>query len=223
MSHLVSAPSVEVAGNLLKKFNFEVLPEEKLPAGTDHRLKADERCIAVIVECATNVAEVAKLRPEVGFWQMKLANGLATAPQIATFLQKIVNTFAMTPQYRGNEGKITTTLASPAEFGLRPMVVDISKAALEASRFLFSYYRITPKRNTVETEEMTRLRVATLAESNLGFARAMRVLPIVIEMQRGMAAGKLSEMDIKRRFRQIGVLLEYLPNYEDRREESKIL
>ena len=229
MARLVSAASLFTARELRSVFDFTVRPVEDLPARQAAVPAADDRCVAILIDEATQVADVSRLRPELRYWQGRLFDGTAerSAPQLGMFIQKALDSFSRIPQFRAEEHRITTTLASPPEFEMRPKVMELSKAALEASRFLFHYYRIAPKKvrviETPDDDYLNRVSVARIVEVSLGLFRAQKAVPLLAETKALFGRGALTLEDIKRRFRALGILLESLPNYENREEEVKLL
>ena len=222
MSHLISAPALDAAGNILKKYDITVRPPEELPSGRVDKLEANERCAAILIDYATNVFEVSKLRPELRYWQERLFAGTATAPQLGGYLQRLIDAFGKVPKRGAQEAPVMITIASPAEFRARPEVLELSKAATEAARFLYHYYRVTPK-SGMPDEALDRVRVAKIAESSLGLSRALRMLPVIVSIKENLRAGKATVDDVKRALRKTGILFEFLPGFECRDEEQKIL
>ena len=222
MAHLISAAALEAAGNLRKRFDLTVKSQDELSSGRVPSIQNDERCLAIVIDYATNVFEVAKLRPELRYWQERLHAGTATAPKIAGYLQRMIEAFDKIPQFAPQEGRVTTTLMSPAEFKARPEICELTKASLEAARFVFHYYHVRAK-NGATDEELNRVRVAKLVETSMGLSRAMRAYGLAQRAKEKLALGRSTLDDVKAQFRELGVILEYLPNYENREEECKLL
>lgn len=222
MSKRTSAAAVHAAKILMEHFNFSARPPEEVKSGRVDGILADIRCIAIVVDYATSAFEVANLRPELRYWQERLTERTATPSQLAAFLQKSIEAFDRLPKNGPCEPEVTVTLSTPREFRSAPTTVELSKAAREASRYLFNYYAIVPKRREPD-EKLDRVRLATLAESALGIARASRAYPLMVDTKNAMRLGKLTEKEIRSKFRTLGILLEYLPNYENREEEVKLL
>ena len=222
MAHRVSAAALHSAVTLKKSFSFMVRPPEELPSGRVAGLDDSEKCIAIIVDYATNIFELAVLRPELRYWQERLFAGTATAPQIGNFCQKVLDAYAKIPQARHGDKMTVTAFETPPQFMSRPVAVELSKAALEAARFLFHYYAVTPKRGEADPD-VDRLRVAKIVESCIEISRAIKALPSVEAAQARLRSGQITVEEVKKVLRELGVLLEYLPGYENKEEELKLL
>jgi len=207
----------------MNAYTMEVRPQEELTSGRVQGIMADERCLAILIDYATNIFEVCKLRPELRYWQERIFHGTATAPQIAAFYRKMIEAFERVPKFSDDETRLlTTTLEAPVQFQSRPMTHRLSKPALEAARFIFHYYRVTPRRGRAD-DQIDRLRIAKLIDVSIEWTRAARANELVKQADKLLKAGQATEDDIKFCFRRVGVLLETIPNYSEREEETKIL
>jgi hypothetical protein len=225
MAHRISAAALHLARNILKEFSLAVRPPETLISGRVDKLQATEAHAAIIIDYATNVFHIALLRPEVRYWQKHLQAGTATAPQIANFFSKILDAFALLPVDTEEEkqNRVTSTFALPREFGdVPPEVYTLGKPAREASRCIFYYYDVRPLQGRPDNV-LDRHRVAKLAEVSLGLSRAVGIIPVLKTVNIRLKAGKATQIDIRRCMREVGVHLEYIPGYENREEESKLL
>jgi len=222
MAHRISAPALHAAVTLKKSYCFEVLPTDRLPSGHLQGLTAQERCLAILIDYATNVFELCLLRPELRYWQDRLFAGTATASQIGAFCKKVLHAYELIPQHSLSSTKITTLFETPPQFGGRPTVFPLSKASLEAARFLFYYYEVRPRKGRAEGDR-DRIMVAKLVEASLELVKVMEGHQRVKTAWDKLKAGQLDVDGVKQCFRELGVALEYLPNYKDREEEVKIL
>ena len=222
MAHRTSASALNAARSVLSVYNLTVRTPEDLPSGRVANLKADEACLAVIIDYATNIFQLSSLRPELRYWQERMGVDTASAPQIALFLKKVLEAYGTIPQYKPEENQLTTVVESPVEFRAKPSVQTISKASLEASRFVFYYYSVEPKRGSAD-KHIDRVRVARLVEGSLNMHRIVLALPLVRDCQDDLRRGSVTPKDVKKVLRTLGILLEYLPNYEEREEELKLL
>lgn len=220
--HRSSAASLRAARIVLEKYNITVRPPESLVSGAIPNLTNSEACVSVIIDYATNVFHLSLIRPELRYWQERLFNSTASASQIAGFLQKVIETFNLIPKRKQEESPMVATLTLPPEFRSRPVTQEVSKASIEASRFIFHYYAVTPKDGEVD-DSMDRKNVAVLVESSIGISKAMDALPLVAETQSELRGGNATEGSIKKCLRQLGVALAYIPTYEERDEEVKLL
>jgi hypothetical protein len=229
MARLVSAAALFAARELRAAFDFTIRLAADLPGGQAAVPAADDRCVAILIDEATQVADILRLRPELRYWQGRLFDGTAekSAPQLGAFIQKAIDAFSRVPRFKPEERRSTITMESPQEFEMKPQVLEISKASMEASRFLFHYYHIRPKRTRVVTtaddDFLDRVAVSKIVEVSLGLFRAQKAVPLLIETKVLFSQGKLTLENLKRRFRALGILLEALPNYEHRDEEVKLL
>lgn len=222
MAHRVSAASLHAARIVLKNYTLVVKPPESLPSGRLDKLEPNEKCVAILIDYATNIFQVVLLRPELRYWQKRLWARTATAPQLMGYFQKLITALEMVPQ--DTDLKTTITLESPAEFGGKPVMHTISKAAKEASRFIFYYYEVTSKRKElVEEESLFRINVAKLIDICLEIERAMKALPLLKHWREELKAGRATEVEIRRCFREAGVFLTYMPNFGSTEEETKLL
>lgn len=224
MAHLTSAAALRTARLILREYDLTVRPPESLVSGRIDNLTNSEAHVAVIVDYATNIFQITSLRPEVCFWQARLKFGTATAPQVAGFFKKLSDAFEALPKDVSEES-ITTTFAPPPQYDtLKPVVMKISKPAKEVSRFIFHYYSPVPKSESIANEDaIHRLKIAYLAEAALGLRRTYEFIPKLREELKRLVGGQATELEVKKCMRDVGVILEYIPTYADRREEGKIL
>jgi len=94
---------------------------------------------------------------------------------------------------------------------------------VESARFLMHYYQLYPRDGHDYTPDVDRIWLAQAVEAGLGIARAMELVPVARFYCERIKAGQATAKEIRACFRKLGILLEYLPNYADRREESLLL
>ena len=223
MAHLTSSPALHCARTVLKGYALSVKPPERVRQARIDKLAATESHVAILVDHASNVFRVVSLRPELGYWQKSLRSGTATAPQIACFVQKLLDAFGTLPQDSDGERPEPAAFAVPAQFASAgPMTYALSKCAREVSRVLFYYYDIAPV-GGVAHNELDRVNMAKIAEATLGLTRAVKAVGPLIEYRMKLRDGKASEAEVRSLFRQVGVLFNYLPSYENPQEETRIL
>ncbi len=225
MAHLISAAALRTARVILQYYDLVVRPPESLSSGRIEKLTNTEAHVAIIIDHATNIYQLASLRPEVCFWQTRLRFGTATAPQLAGFLKKILDAFDTLPKDTIKDESVATTFAQPPQFQTsKPIVMKISKPAKEVSRFIYHYYDPKPKLNSIgEDEEIHRLKIAYIAEACLALRRVYEFFPKLQTELKKLVDGHVTEVEVKKCMRDVGVVLQYMPSYEDRREEGKIL
>lgn len=220
MAHRTSAASLHAARVVLKEYELTPRPEEELTGGKIPGLKATEAHLAVIIDYATNIFELVKHRPEMDHWIKLMKAGMATAPQIAGYLKRLAEGFEAIPKFPKVAQPMITALETPKEFGAHPVAKPLSKAALEASRFIFYYYSPRSKRGVADLQ-VDRMRVAILVETSMNLSRVLAAEPLVRLRLEELKKGQLTPTDVRKTLRTLGVLLEYLPNYiGDRREEE---
>lgn len=225
MAHLTSAAALRTARVILKDYTLNVRPPESLVSGRIDKITNSEAHVAVIVDYATNIYQLASLRPEICFWQNRLRFGVCSASQIAGFLKKLSDAFEALPKNAIHDEPVKTTFALPSQFETsKPIVMKISKPAKEVSRFIFHYYEPHPKTESLICDEMIhRLKIAYLAEASLGLRRTYAFFPTLQDELKRLIAGQVTEIEIKKCMRDVGIVLQYIPTYEDSREEGKIL
>lgn len=225
MAHLTSAPALRTARVILNNYDLEVRPPETLVSGKIQNLTNSEGHVAVVVDYASNIYQITSLRPEVCFWQNRLMFGTATAPQIANFFKRLLDGFEALPKDTLEEVPTISTFAVPPQHeNVKPVTVKLSKPAKEVSRFIFHYYVPTLKGESVVYDDVThRIKIAFLAEATLGLRRTYEFFPRLKAQLKMLIEGKVTEKDIKICLRAVGIVLEYIPTYEERQEEGKIL
>lgn len=223
MAHRTSAPAAHTAKLVMERYDLEVRPPETLASGRIDKLQASLAHVATVIDLATNIFHVAMLRPELRYWQERLGTDTATAPQIATFFQKVLDAISLIPRHVQSERTLTTTLESPAEFrSNQPLVHQLSRVGTEGARTLLHYYVVTPKTGLPDPTLDT-VRLAKMIDIGIGWTRAAQVEPILTHARNELKEGRSSQKDIVRYLRNVGILLEYLPGYEERAEELKLL
>jgi hypothetical protein len=224
MAHRSSAPALHAARIILKSYDLAVIPPEQLPSGRVPNLRADFAHLSVIIDLATNIHLVAALRPKLYHWQEILREGIPSmrlAAQLAGFLDELEEAYAAMPKYTGGS-KTTVTLETPSQFGGKPQVIVLTKPAMEVSRFIFHYYSVTPKKGLPDPE-LDRIRIAKLADVSLNINRTVQVPDIARNCKTRLLEGSATKEEVQQSFRALGILLEHLPNYEEREEVSKLL
>jgi hypothetical protein len=225
MAHRTSAAALRTARMILQQYELTVRPPETLVSGRLDKLTNSEAHVAIVIDYATNIFQLVSLRPEIIYWQTRLRLGSATAPQVAGLLKKLLDAFDALPKDGISDEPVTSTFAPPPQYEkLKQIVVRISKPSKEVSRFIFHYYIPKPKSESFACDEMIhRLKIAHLAEASLGLRRAYAFFPKIKEELKRLVDGHATEVEVKACMRDVGIVLEYIPTYEDRREEGKIL
>jgi hypothetical protein len=109
--HRISAASLHAARAILQLYDLVVKPD-----GNVKNLRADERCLAILIDITSNVYRAAQLRPELKYWQQRLAAGTATANDIAKFLRKIGVELEYLPNYQDREEEVKMVLPANGRF-----------------------------------------------------------------------------------------------------------
>jgi len=225
MAYLTSAAALTAARLVMEHYEFTVRPPETLTSGRMDNIQATEKCIAILIDYATNIFKVAELRPEFYYWQ----ENLFTDPkpgQIIGFMDRLIAAFEFLP--RDDEEQIAVILKAPPQFGMSPERHVLSKLSREASRFLFHYYTLFPKKEVDEKfqridETFHRINVAKLIDVCLEVKRLREAVPLLTLWRDRLRQGSATINDIKRCFRQVGIYLTYLPSYMEAGEEMKLL
>jgi hypothetical protein len=217
--HRVSAAALNAAREVLKHYQLVPRPED-IP-GKVNGLLANAAHIAIIIDHATAVYKIALLRPEVFYWQTALRSRQVEPVQIEIFLKKVIDTFAETPQYGPQEQIPIVPWEYPVQWPNPPLQLPLTKASLEASRFLWHYYELKPIDHELLAEE--RLLLAKVVESGLGMDRVVPAAPLAQYYYEQVKAGRASPKEIRTCLRSLGVLLAHLPTYADLREETMLL
>jgi hypothetical protein len=209
----------------MKAYTMEVRPPESLGTGRLDGLTCSERHVATLIDNATNVFRVVSLRPELHYWQRRLTAGTATAPHLTAFLSKALEELATVPRRTPEEEQELVTFAMPSGFagaGLRPERRALSKAAVEASRVLHYYYVMTPN-GRAQDAALDRLHVAELVDATLGLSRVLAMEGMLAARKGDIMAGRMTEQDVRKLMRGVGVCFDKMPSYADAGEETKIL
>lgn len=221
MAHRSCAAALHATRMVMKFNQFTIRPPETLVSGAVHNLTASEAHISIIIDKATQAYEIAKLRPELRHWQLRMTQGNATAPQIAQFLKRCVEVMDLVPpELPSVEQKIVS--ADAPSWGAWSKM-PLSAASLEAARRLFHYYFVTLLSGDILPENLHRVAVAKIIDVSLGLAKAMKAAPRVRACLDSLRKGNITPEDVQRYLRTIGILLECLPNYEEREDEVKLL
>lgn len=222
MAHRSSASALHTARVILKDYVLEVKPVEVLPSGRIPILLNTEGHVSVIIDYATNAFKLAELRPELKYWQRHLRVKDASAGQIANFLRKMLTVFEMIPQDGSDHTPVLSKFIIPTEFNTGNVVKQLSKAARETSRFIFFYYYVKPKQG-IQDEAIDKHNIARLAEVSLGLPRTLKLIPIIKNQLKRLTDETASEIEVRKCMREVGVIMEYLPNYGSQEEETKLL
>jgi len=226
MAHRTSAAALTAARLVMDHYQFTVRPPETLTSGRIDNIQANEKCIAILIDYATNIFKIAELRPEFNHWQESLW-GDPKPGQIIGFMDKLIAAFGFLPQ--DDENKIVVVLKAPPQFGMTPERHVLSKLSREASRFLFHYYMLWPKKDDPGEafhrvdETLHRINVAKLIDVCLETKRLREALPLLTFWRDRLRQGTATVEDIKSCFRQVGIYLTYLPSYVEAGEELKLL
>jgi len=231
MAHRTSAPALRAARVVLKSYSLTVKPPQALPSGRLEKLEADERCVAILIDYATNIFKIAELRPELRYWQKRIFDGSATAPGIATYFKRVLEAFSYLPKEDVQKSTVTletpTTFKNtmvPKEFGGRTFTHTLSKMSLEASRFIFYYYYVQALRERFgDNESVHRNNVAKLIDVTLETHRMLKALPMLEHWYNKLKAGEATAEEIKTCLRDVGIFFAFMPNYGNPEEELKLL
>jgi hypothetical protein len=103
--HRISAAALHAARAMLQCFDIQVKPDAGIRS-----LRADERCLAILIDITSNVYRAAQLRPELRYWQQRLQSGTATATDVSRFLRKVGIELEYLPNYENREEEVKVVL-----------------------------------------------------------------------------------------------------------------
>lgn len=87
---------------------------------------------------------------------------------------------------------------------------------------IHSYYHVS-RSSLPPQPEILLMELAKLIEVTLGLRRALAAVPIIRCCLDGLKAGQITRDELSEAFERIRFLMEYLPNYHERQEETKLL
>jgi hypothetical protein len=215
-----SAPAVATSRAILREYSLEV----KIETGAVG-MTASIGCVAIVIDHATNIPQLVGLRPELHYWQRQLSARKAEAPQLASFLKTLIEAYRQIPRYAPEEiaEKVAFETQIPELRSFVPKEIPLSKADVEAVRFLNHFYKITPIGGREFNERTDCLHMAEIASYYLGLDHAMKGFPLAELFLDRLKNGQATEKEIRLCFRDLGVFLEYLPNYRERQEEMMLV
>lgn len=241
MAHRSSSAALHAARVILDHYNVSVIPRERLRANVSAipNLQATDAYMSVLIDYTTNAFEVVNLRPELKHWQKQLHEGEPTPGQLLMYLQHLIERMERVPKDKPVEERETFT---PDALPTGPRItfaseqvrlkaaqsaaktkISISSAAKQATVYLFAFYAFAAKKKTFFNETAMQMDVAKTIEVCLGLTKAMPALPLAKTCAQELRGGRLTLAQIKSYFRELGVLLEYLPNFQGHEEETKLL
>lgn len=222
MPHRSSASALYAARAVLKENSIAVRPPERLPFGARPvgGLQANEFHLSVIIDRVTNAYRIADLRPELSFWQQRLTARIAEPSQLCIFLKKLIEAIEYVPRYPPEER--TPMAASHLPTGGGWGSFRLSKASIDATGYIWQFYEVTQLTKQLP-DDLHKLAVAKMIEVGLGIYKALAVLPKLRQVLSLLAQGALTEEEIQKYFMVVGILLEAMPNFENREEQTKLL
>jgi hypothetical protein len=183
-----------------------------------------EAHVAIVIDYATGIFKIAGLRPEIFYWQTALRRRTVDPSQIEIFLKKVVATFAEIPEYAPNEQPLVAYWEYPVDFGPGALHrIALTKSAVEAARYLWHYYEMTPYANPLPTEAEERVILAQTVEAGLSVDRIVGAAALAQFYLKRVKEGQATEKEIRACFRKLGAILAYLPTFSDLREETMLL
>lgn len=229
MAHRSSASALHTARMVLKFYALTVRTEEQMRSGVRPitGLLASEAHLSIIIDKATNAFEIAKLRPQVAYWMRRLRYEPPTselARQMGFFIRTLVVALELIPQDKLEHPAVSTATGLPVPEVSPWSVISLSRFAILATRAIWQYYTVMPLNpNPADSDYITQLELTRLIDVSLGLRKAVKAIPILRSNMAMLADGSATPGNIKACMRATGVLLEYLPNYEEREEEVKLL
>lgn len=209
----VSAPAADAAFTLMRLLNFKVREGQPIK-----NLIANRHCLAILIDQVSNIYHVTKIRPELYYWQRRVVNETATAPQLGVFLQKLIEALRLI-QFEDQQKDVRFELSGHRGQPVGKQHV-ISAPALRAATGIFQCYEVSWKLSKSVPQPK---QIAGVIDTTVRLYRAVRLLPVVMEYKRRLARGDMTLQDITSFFKFVGIELEYLPTYEEREEESLVV
>lgn len=184
-------------------------------------LLPDTRCLAILIDLVSNIYHVTQLRPELYYWQQRVCQETATAPQLGMFLSRLIEALQLI-QFEEQLANVTINLVGHRGLPLNKRH-QISGPSLRAANAIFQCYEVSWKKAKPGTPAPHPHQIAGIIDTVTRMYRAVRLLPLVKAKKQELAQGKLTIQDVADFFKHIGVELEYLPTWKEREEEAKIV
>lgn len=228
MPHRSSAAAIHAARTVLKYYNVTVIPREQLRSNVSAipTLEATDGWVSIIIDWVTQAFEVANLRPELTHWIKQLHFGDPAPGQLVMFVRHMIERMERVPKNKLQEELEKFTPVQPVGDALLPsrnLQLPISTPAKEATNYLFAFYWFAHRERKMMSEFEMQLDVAKWIHVSIGLHKAMPALKRAKECEQELSAGRLTLGEIKAYFREFGVCLEQLPNYQNHEEETKLL
>jgi hypothetical protein len=103
--HRISAAAWHAANTLLQFYDVQLKPGVSMRG-----MKADARCLAIVIDLCTNVYRASQLRPEFRYWQERMLSGTATAADIGKFFRKAGVELGYLPTYEEKDEEVKVIL-----------------------------------------------------------------------------------------------------------------
>lgn len=174
---------------------------------------------------SSNAYHVALVRPELSYWQKRMTDRTATAPQIGSFVRKLIEALELIPHAKYEEELEAFSPNLPVGWaGDRLAKLAMTRAATEAARYALHYYQFERKIPSVYSDEMRdRIDIGKSIDVSLGLRQALKALPLLRRVEPLLRDGQMTEFEIRKCLRDVGVHLAQMPSFEDRRDETKLL
>jgi len=238
MAHRSSPAGLRAARQVLKHYIVTTKPVERRDSSVPEGLRPDEIHMSIIIDRATNVHELCKIREQIRYWQDRLTAGSPAdagvlAGQLGFFFQRLIDAIEMVPQY-GKDEAVAMYLATRPKAGNYPRGVmppsedwepfKLTKAAIEAAKTLYVCYDFESKKVLMFRDPQRDLSdMAKLIHSSLGIAKPLEALQSIRDGKALLARRDIEYIDVRKLVRDIGVYFDQMPHYRDLREESMLL
>jgi hypothetical protein len=227
MSVRTSSAALHAARVLFRHYRFTVRPAEQVPVNRYDRLQATDIHVAILIDGITNVSGIALLRPKITYWQQIMDTGVNdahTASQITYFVHELIEALERVPRFPEEEKPPEVSISCPITVGAWTVKMKLTRAALDSMQTLYYYYDIQPiKAPAIPNEAVDRIHVAKLIDCCLNVGKALRALPMLRRGHAQLLRGQASAEDLIACLERIRFLFEFLPNYQDHRDEVKLL
>lgn len=231
MAHRSSASALHAAREVLRNYRVTVKPAGT--PGVPNGLRADDAHLSIIIDKASNAHEVCKIREEIRFWQKRLTARNAKARDIDYFFVRLIEKLQLVPDYMPNDQHVQYLAMKPATgqyevteavAGEEWRMVDITKAAVEAARYVLACYDLEPIEERLYADpDEEKILLARLLEVSMAIVLPVSQLPLIRKGLARLRKGDINELDLRKLLRDVGVAFDQVPHYEDLREETMLL
>ena len=227
MAKRTSSAAWHAANVLFKHYTFTKRPPEQVRMHYVNNLKATREHVAILIDDKTNAKAIAELRTKISYWQRVMAAGINdshTAGQITYFFNELINALEEVPHFSEEEHPYSVASECLTTTGAWTVRMNLSKAAMDAMEVLYYYFDMQPiDPPMIYNLPVERMKTAKLIDTCVAVCKAVRTLPMLRRGYALLLRGQATPEDVIKCLERIGILFEFLPNFEDHRDETKLL